>query len=240
MRKLFKNKEKKHLNIHIFEWDIDVYAPENEEQRYIKAAENVSKKIEAYMDLYVRQQNVPQKSYMEILLMTLLDIAVTSTDSATYLLSLIRKNDLLPKANNVVVYMARGYEYNHAYDDLRKEERGLYDTVCKIVGQKGNIGSGDLIIDVIPELGRQTLIWVVAYNGKPYANVDKFIRDFYLPKNKEERMSAKLLEEINERLSNTKLDVVTQDVDESGEASVYAKYLPQGFDSWEDYLKTVF
>lgn len=80
MRKLFKNKEKKHLNIHIFEWDIDVYVPENEEQRYIKAVENVSKKIEAYMDLYVRQQNVPQKSYMEILLMTLLDIAVTSTE----------------------------------------------------------------------------------------------------------------------------------------------------------------
>ena len=44
MRKLFKNKEKKHLNVHIFEWDIDVYVPENEEQRYIKAAENVSKK----------------------------------------------------------------------------------------------------------------------------------------------------------------------------------------------------
>ena len=80
MRKLFKNKEKKHLNIHIFEWDIDVCVSENEEQRYIKAAENVSKKIEAYMDLYVRQQYVPQKSYMEILLMTLLDIAVTSTE----------------------------------------------------------------------------------------------------------------------------------------------------------------
>ena len=39
-----------------------------------------AKKIEAYMDLYVRKQNVPQKSYMEILLMTLLDIAVTSTE----------------------------------------------------------------------------------------------------------------------------------------------------------------
>ena len=50
MRKLFKNKEKKHLNIHIFEWDIDVYVPENEEQLYFKAAENVSKKIETYMD----------------------------------------------------------------------------------------------------------------------------------------------------------------------------------------------
>lgn len=32
------------------------------------------------MDLYVRKQNVPQKSYMEILLMTLLDIAATSTE----------------------------------------------------------------------------------------------------------------------------------------------------------------
>ena len=39
-----------------------------------------AKKIEAYMDLYVRKQNVPQKSYMEILLMTLLDIAATSTE----------------------------------------------------------------------------------------------------------------------------------------------------------------
>lgn len=44
MKKLFKNKEKKHLNIHTFERGIDVYVPENEEQRYIKAAENVSKK----------------------------------------------------------------------------------------------------------------------------------------------------------------------------------------------------
>lgn len=32
-----------------------MYVPENEKQRYIKAAENVSKKIEAYMDLYVQQ-----------------------------------------------------------------------------------------------------------------------------------------------------------------------------------------
>lgn len=95
--------------------------------------------------------------------------AEENEDSAIYLLNLIQKYDMLPKANNVVLYMARGYEYNHAYDDLRKEERGLYDTVCKIVGQKGNIGSGDLIIDVIPELGRRTLIWVVAYNGKPIA-----------------------------------------------------------------------
>ena len=73
-----------------------------------------------------------------------------------------------------------------------------------------------------------------------YANVDKFILDYYLPKIKEETMSACLLEEINERLSQVKLDVVTPDIDESGEASVYAIYLPQGFDSWDDYMKTIF
>ena len=44
MRKLFKNKEKKNLKIHIYEWNIDVYVPENEEQRYIKATEKVNKK----------------------------------------------------------------------------------------------------------------------------------------------------------------------------------------------------
>ena len=98
MRKLFKNKEKKHLNIHIFEWDIDVYVPENEEQRYIKAAENVSKKIEAYMDLYVRQQYVPQKSYMEILLMTLLDISVTSTEKERVL----GFNNFWSRINNII------------------------------------------------------------------------------------------------------------------------------------------
>ena len=98
MRKLFKNKEMKHLNIHIFKWDIDVYVPENEEQRYIKAAENVSKKIETYMDLYVRQQNIPQKSYMEILLMTLLDIAVTSTEKERVL----GFNNFWSRINNII------------------------------------------------------------------------------------------------------------------------------------------
>ena len=73
-----------------------------------------------------------------------------------------------------------------------------------------------------------------------YAKVEKFIRDYYLPKNKAEKMSANRLEEINKRLSNTKLDVVTRDFDETGAASVYATYLPQGFDSWNDYLKTIF
>ena len=96
---------------------------------------------------------------------------------------------------------------------------------------------------ISPEEKYYVLKYKIPFSGKDqfhYANISTFIREYYLPKIQRERMSSKLLEEINERLSNTKLDVVTQDVDESGEASVYAKYLPQGFDSWEDYLKTVF
>ena len=50
MRKFFKNKENNHLNIHIYDWDIDVYVPETDQQRYIKAAENVSNTIRAKND----------------------------------------------------------------------------------------------------------------------------------------------------------------------------------------------
>lgn len=100
MRNLFKNKEMKHLNIHIYEWDIEVYVPENEEQRYIKAADNISKKIEAYMEIYVRQQYVPQKSYMEILLMTLLGLAVISTERK----NVLGFNKLWGRINNIIKY----------------------------------------------------------------------------------------------------------------------------------------
>lgn len=100
----------------------------------------------------------------------ILSDADEATDSATYLLSLIRKNGLLPKANNVVVYMTRGYEYDRigndgiTYDTLRTEERQLYDAICEIVGQAEGVGTGDLIVDVIPDLGQQTLLYVACYN----------------------------------------------------------------------------
>lgn len=51
----------------------------------LKRLKKSAKKIEAYMDLYVRQQYVPQKSYMEILLMTFLDFAVTPTEKESVL-----------------------------------------------------------------------------------------------------------------------------------------------------------
>ena len=75
-----KNTEKNKLTLRIYDWDMDVNVPKGEEQRYVDAARKVSERIEAYVEIYVRQQYVPQKSYMEILLMTLLDFAVTSTE----------------------------------------------------------------------------------------------------------------------------------------------------------------
>jgi hypothetical protein len=52
-------------------------------------------------------------------------------------------------------------------------------------------------------------------------------------------MSSKLLEEINQRITNLKLDVVTRDFDKYGAVSINATYKPIGFDSWDDYLKSI-
>jgi hypothetical protein len=49
-----------------------------------------------------------------------------------------------------------------------------------------------------------------------------------------------ILEEISQKLTDKKLEVVTRDFDESGAVSVYATYLPKGFDSWDDYLRNQF
>ena len=87
------------------------------------------------------------------------------------------------------------------------------------------------------------LKYKMPFSGKEqfhYANISTFIREYYLPKMQRARMSSKLLEEINQRIANLKLDVVTQDSDESGALSINATYVPIGFNSWESYLKTIF
>lgn len=93
-----KNTEKKKMTLRIYDWDVDVNVPKGEEQRYVDAARIVSEKIEAYVEIYVRQQYVPQKSYMEILLMTLLDFAITSTISE----SILRFNNSSRLINNII------------------------------------------------------------------------------------------------------------------------------------------
>ena len=93
-----KNTEKKKMTLRIYDWDMDVNVPKGEEQRYVDAARIVSEKIEAYVEIYVRQQYVLQKSYMEILLMTLLDFAITSTISE----SILRFNNSSRLINNII------------------------------------------------------------------------------------------------------------------------------------------
>ena len=93
-----KNTEKNKLTLRIYDWDMDVNVPKGEEQRYVDAAQKVCEKIEAYVEIYVRQQYVPQKSYMEILLMTLLDVAVTSTEKECVL----GFNNFWRRINNII------------------------------------------------------------------------------------------------------------------------------------------
>lgn len=87
------------------------------------------------------------------------------TDSAIYLLELIKKYDMLPNADNVVVYIAHGFD-NNVDNYIRHEEWQLYDAICSVVhGKKGN-GGACFIENVIPELGRQTVVEVICYNGE--------------------------------------------------------------------------
>lgn len=93
-----KNTEKNKLTLRIYDWDMDVNVPKGEEQRYVDAARKVSERIEAYVEIYVRQQYVPQKSYMEILLMTLLDFSVTSSERE----NVFGLNKLWRRINNII------------------------------------------------------------------------------------------------------------------------------------------
>lgn len=61
--------------VHVYGHEFEVDVPDEKEQLYLLAAEYVNKKIDAYIDAFVRKQ-LPQKSSEEIMLMAMLDIAV--------------------------------------------------------------------------------------------------------------------------------------------------------------------
>ena len=65
----------KRLIVHVYGHEFEVDVPNEKEQLYLLAAEYVNKKIDAYMDAFVRKP-LPQKSSEEIMLMAMLDIAV--------------------------------------------------------------------------------------------------------------------------------------------------------------------
>ena len=70
-------KEMKKLSVNVYGFELEVHVPK--EQLYLSAAEFVNKKIDTYMDTYVRIP-LPQKSTQEILLMAILDIAISSIE----------------------------------------------------------------------------------------------------------------------------------------------------------------
>lgn len=72
-------KEMKKLNVNVYGHELEVHVPKEKEQIYLSAAEYVNKKMDAYMDAFVRIP-LPQKSTQEILFMAMLDIAVVSIE----------------------------------------------------------------------------------------------------------------------------------------------------------------
>ena len=63
------------LSVHIYGHEFEVNVPKEKEQIYLLVAEYVDKKIDTYMDAFVRIP-LPQKSTQEMLLMAMLDIAL--------------------------------------------------------------------------------------------------------------------------------------------------------------------
>ena len=72
-------KELNKLSVSVYGHEFEVHVPKEKEQLYLSAAEYVNKKIDTYMDAYVRIP-LPQKSTQEILLMAMLAIAVSSIE----------------------------------------------------------------------------------------------------------------------------------------------------------------
>jgi hypothetical protein len=121
---------------------------------------------------------------------------------------------------------------------IKKDEQPLYDNSPYLFGSNGTYVSPEekyYVLKFKVLRPRQELFQSI----NEYINVEKFIREYYLPKIQRERMSSKLLEEINQRIANLKLDVITHDFDEYGAVSINATYIPIGFNSWEDYLRTI-
>ena len=69
----------KRLIVHVYGHEFEVDVPNEKEHLYLLAAEYVNKKIDAYMDAFVRIP-LPEKSSEEIMLMPMLDIAVSSIE----------------------------------------------------------------------------------------------------------------------------------------------------------------
>ena len=85
----------KRLTVHVYGHEFEVNMSKEKEHLYLLAAEYVNKKIDAYMDAFVRIP-LPQKSMQEVLLMAMYDIALGSIETRQSL----ENNSILDKIKN--------------------------------------------------------------------------------------------------------------------------------------------
>lgn len=121
---------------------------------------------------------------------------------------------------------------------IKKKQQPLYDNTPGLYGSNGTYVTAEERYYVLeykifrPKQERYYPLTIIE-------EIDNFLKSYYLPKLQRQKMSASLLEEINRKLSTINFDVVTRDFDEKGAVSNNAVYLPNGFESWFNFLKSI-
>jgi hypothetical protein len=110
-----KTRELKKMKLHVFDIDMEVNVPVGEEQRYLKAAEKVNRKIDAYCDVFVRRQYVRMKCEKEILLMVLLDFAVIGGGYIPLPPVIVKRMSMTERVNSLWDSMINFLKYKQDY-----------------------------------------------------------------------------------------------------------------------------
>ena len=122
---------------------------------------------------------------------------------------------------------------------IKKSDQPTYDNMPGLFGSNGTyVGYEEryyLLKVIIIRPGQEVFETVV-----DKINIENFIRDYYLPKLQRQRMSPNLRDEMNQILAKQNIEVITKSFDDDGAVSADATYLPVGFNSWNDYLKSIF
>lgn len=121
---------------------------------------------------------------------------------------------------------------------IKKSNQPMYDNMPGLFGSNGTYAGYEEKYYVLR-------IKVLRPNQENYESliydidIEIFIRKDLLPKLHRERMSSNLRDEINKKLAKREVEVITYDFDEYGAVSDKATYLPTGYKSWDEYLKTI-
>lgn len=93
---------------------------------------------------------------------TIQSYADETTDAASYLTDLNLRYDMLPHADNVIIYFAKGHRWSGPPMVSQKEDMLIEAIRNKVIDSEEIEGTVDLILDCKPELGKQIEITVVA------------------------------------------------------------------------------